>query len=154
VGKTRRGRTTAQKPPPPHLDPNLGQAQSGERDLADLAEDWIALWQSELSALATDRETQENWHTLLALWGSAASIWLRTMSFGRADAKSRPTPSRAPTATTRAPAPAAAPDVRDVEIDRLHSCIAELERRLADVERRAGKPATDRRSTGRVGRKR
>ena len=42
--------------------------RSGRRGSAALARDWITLWQSELAALAVDREAQETWHVLLSLW--------------------------------------------------------------------------------------
>ena len=41
--------------------------------LHELARDWITLWQSELAALAADREAQETWQALVALWAGAAA---------------------------------------------------------------------------------
>ncbi len=35
-------------------------------DPAQIARDWITVWQSELAALATDREAQEAWQGLVA----------------------------------------------------------------------------------------
>jgi hypothetical protein len=136
-----------------------GKAAPHVEDLAQLAQDWITLWQSELSALAADRETAETWQALLALWAGSAAAMLRTMprgmsASGRDNARDDPArPARSAAASRAAPA-AAASDVRDAEIDRLHRIIADLERRLADVERRAGQPRADRRSSGRLPRKR
>ena len=48
-------------------------------DLRKLAQDWITLWQSELAALAVDREAQETWHAMLALWAGAAAAMLQAM---------------------------------------------------------------------------
>ena len=48
-------------------------------DLDALARDWITLWQSELAAIATDREAQETWHAILALWAGAAGAMLAAM---------------------------------------------------------------------------
>jgi hypothetical protein len=52
-------------------------AASGEPpDLDALARDWITLWQSELTAIAADREAQESWQAILALWAGAAGAML------------------------------------------------------------------------------
>ena len=48
-------------------------------DLRKLAQDWITLWQSELAGLAVDREAQETWQAMLALWAGAAAAMLRAM---------------------------------------------------------------------------
>src|SRR6185312_16137389 len=54
-----------------------GRADPPEQaDLVELARDWITLWQSELAALATDREAQEAWRTLISLWAGAAGALL------------------------------------------------------------------------------
>lgn len=98
-------------------------------DLRKLAQDWITLWQSELAALAVDREAQETWQAMLALWAGAASAMLQ--------AAPREHPERrAGAAAAAGTAPAAtAPDPRDAAIERLTRRIGELEARLADVER-------------------
>jgi hypothetical protein len=123
-----------------------------QADLQDLARDWITLWQSELSALAVDREAQEGWQALLAVWAGAAAAMLQGLPRGGHDSGR----SRAPAAPRAAPA-AAAPDAgdakhgRDAEIERLGRRIAELERRLAELERGgSGADAGDRRRTGRA----
>jgi hypothetical protein len=113
-------------------------------ELQELARDWITLWQSELAALATDREAQETWQTLMALWAGAAGAMLQALpraghDGGGARSSYAPRPAAAP----------AAPDPRDAEIERLARRVAELERRLAELERGGdGKGAGDR---GRAG---
>ncbi|WP_254073450.1 hypothetical protein [Acidisphaera sp. S103] len=124
---------------------------TGHADLPDprkLAQDWITLWQSELSAMAADPEIRESWQTIMALWAGTMSAMLRGLprdplgDRGHDGARGRSGPADAPGA---APA-AAAPDARDAEIDRLARHVAALEQRLAElaqrVERdRGGDPA-------------
>ena len=113
-----------------------GQGIAGHQapDLQALARDWITLWQSELAALAADREAQEMWRNWLAVWAGMAAAVMRGMpkdGDDRLDAGgSRPAHAPRPTAA------AAAPDPRDAEIERLGRHIGELERRLAALERR------------------
>src|ERR1700744_2735849 len=87
---------------------------AGQTDLPDprkLAQDWITLWQSELSAMAADPEIRESWQTVMALWAGAMSAMLRGLPADRGHdgARGRARPADAPGA---APA-AAAPDARD-----------------------------------------
>ncbi|MGH7153798.1 MAG: hypothetical protein ACREF3_07690 [Acetobacteraceae bacterium] len=107
---------------------------SGEADLAGLARDWITIWQSELSALASDREGQETWRALLQLWADAARMMLAAIS-GQHDGTTRRSGTHA---APRATAAAAAPDARDAEIARLSRLVRDLESRLADLERQRG----------------
>jgi hypothetical protein len=106
-------------------------------DLPDprkLAQDWITLWQSELSAMAADPEIRESWQTIMALWAGTMSTMLRGLPSDRGHdgARGRAGPADAPGA---APA-AAAPDARDAEIDRLARHVAALEQRLAELSQR------------------
>ena len=116
-------------------------------DLDSLAEDWIALWQSEIAGLAADPELAEQW----AAWAALGAAWMRaaTTMAPRYDRAAAP---------PWAPAPAAPPGpgghaghgggdqpARDVMAERL----AELERRLADLEGgTTGKGADPRRPRG------
>ena len=122
--------TAGDRPDPLPGDP------AGE-DLHELARDWITLWQSELAALAVDREAQETWHVLLSLWAGAAGAVIESWPRGAADdpAGHRRGAAGAAAAAGAAPA-AAAPDPRDVEVEQLRDRVAELERRLAGLEQR------------------
>jgi hypothetical protein len=105
---------------------------SARLDLEQLARDWITICRSELAALTTDPEAQETWRTLLALWAGAAESMLAAIprrARDRAD-------GRAGAATAARPAAAAAaPDAGDAEIEQLAGRLAELERRLDELER-------------------
>ncbi len=104
----------------------------GVLDPQALARDWITLWQSELTAAAADREAQETWQALAALWAGAAGAMVPMLPGGWPHE-----PARA-AAPPRAAPVAAAPDARDAEIRRLAERVAELERRLAGLERGPG----------------
>jgi hypothetical protein len=125
---------------PPHHGRAAGASESAPPDLHALARDWITLWQSELTAAAADREVQETWQTLAGLWAGAAAAMLHGLPRGAPDGRPAPPAPASPGAAAPArPAPAAAaPDARDAEIERLAGRIAELERRLADLERGGG----------------
>jgi hypothetical protein len=124
------------------------QQPAGEADLRKLAQDWITLWQSELSAMAADRELQESWQATMGLWAGVATAMLNA-TFGTAQHgatnrhdRNRQYPGRQhsgpePAAGTKAAA--AAPDARDAEIERLARHIAALEARLGELER-SGRP--------------
>ena len=97
-------------------------------DPATLARDWITLWQSELAATAVDREAQETWRAMLALWARSADLLLPPSHDGASG-------STRPDAAPR-PAPAAAASEPGVDqVAKLERRIAELEARLADMER-------------------
>jgi hypothetical protein len=103
---------------------------TGPEDIEKLAEDWIALWQSEVAGLAADPELAEKW----AAFASLGAAWFRA-----AAQFSKPPPR---------PAPAAAPSGAggdtghggggDAARDAMAERIATLERRLADLESGAG----------------
>jgi hypothetical protein len=121
--------------------PDLTMPKPGTPDLSGLAQDWITLWQSELSAMAADPEIRESWQTMMSLWAGAMAFVLRTLprdpNASRHDgARRRSGPADAPRTT---PAPAA-PDARDAEIERLARHVTALECRLAELER-GGNPA-------------
>jgi hypothetical protein len=102
-------------------------------DLDALARDWITLWQSELAAIAVDREAQESWQAILALWAGIAGAMLNAAPRGPAHERADRRAGAA--APAGAAAASAAPDARDAEIERLTRHVAELELRLAEVER-------------------
>ena len=94
---------------------------------AGLWDDWVTIWQSELNAMATDREAQLAFARLLALWADGAravGAWLPDEPPGGAG-------SAAPAGAAAA---AAAPDARDIAIERLARRVEELERRLAGLD--------------------
>ena len=162
----------------PRTDNDSEGTPSPEDDFRALAEDWIAIWQSEITAFMTDPETQQAWGAMMAVWAGAAQAMMRSMppmpgftpgfaqGFGgsrppkrpqsspRADERHHPTappeppPSRDPGADAPPrPAPAAAPPVaRDDEIRRLEQRVAELERSLAEQDRRRGTAGENRRT--------
>jgi hypothetical protein len=101
-----------------------------------LAEDWIALWRSELTAMAADRELRESWAALVALWaGTATSV----LALAKANDPSRaPIPAQPPRPATAAAASQPGLD----EIERLNHRIAELEQRLAAFERNRDRTKT------------
>ena len=82
-------------------------------------QDWITIWQSELSALAVDREAHEGLVALSQAWASLAH--------DRDDGPAGRAGADAPPGTA---APGAASGPGD-EIDRLRRRIAELERAAA-----------------------
>jgi len=109
-----------------------GREDGAGVDLEQLAHDWITICRSELAALATDREAQETWRTLLTLWAGAAKAMLAAMPRG---VRERANGRAGAAAAARPAAAAAAPDARDAEIDWLGGRLAELERRLDELER-------------------
>ena len=102
-----------------------------------LAKDLVAMWQSELTAMAADRELRETWAATMALWAQAANAAAAFLPHDR--------PSGSPFAAQppgAAPAAAASQPGLD-EIQQLNRRVAELEQRLAaflDGASGAGKP--------------
>jgi hypothetical protein len=123
-----------------------GDGPRGEDELERLVEDWITLWQSEIAALAADREAAEAWAAATSAWATLGAAWLRVAAappFGRSPpawpfphdgAPPRPAPPAAPPDARREPGVAG--DGGDD--DALRKRIAELERRLANLEGGAG----------------
>jgi hypothetical protein len=98
---------------------------------ADTWSDWVTIWQSELNALATDREAQEVWKRLVGMWAAqarAAGALLPDGSRGPA----RPEPAARPEAPAVAPG-AGEFERQQRELERLAQRVAELERRLASL---------------------
>jgi len=102
-----------------------------------LAEDWVALWQSELTAMAADRELRESWAAMIALWAGTA-----TAALGAVRGAHEPGRAAVPLKPARAAATAAASEPRVDEIEQLHRRIAELEQRLAEFERERNRTET------------
>jgi hypothetical protein len=129
-----------------------------QEEVERLAEDWITLWQSEIAALAADREAAEAWSAATSAWAALGAGWLRAAAappFGRPPAPWPPVrPADDGAVPPPRPAPAAdAPDAgggagnaRDGGPDAypaLRRRLAELERRLADLEGRPRRAAAD-----------
>ncbi len=92
-----------------------------------LARHLVAMWQSELTAMAADRELRETWAATMALWAQAANVAAALLPHDRA------TPGSAgPAEPPRPPATAAASQLGLAEIEQLNRRVAELEQRLAD----------------------
>ena len=87
-------------------------------------QDWATLWQSELSALAVDRECHEAIAAFATTWAAAVA-----RHDGASAGDDRQAGRAGPDATARATPPAAAPDARDDELASLRRRVAELERR-------------------------
>ena len=98
-------------------------------DARKVAEDWITIWQSEMTAVAQDRELVEGLTLLVDRWAQAARVTAAFLpgpsdaSGGRAGARAQAGP----------PAADAAPDARDAAIRGLAERVAELERILAGL---------------------
>lgn len=117
---------------------------AGPEDIEKLAEDWIALWQSEVAGLAADPELVEKWAAFASLgaaWFKAAAQFSEPFTPGAAaQHDSAVPPSRpAPAATTSG----AGGDTGDggsggAARDAMAERIAILERRLADLESGGG----------------
>ena len=106
-------------------------------DLDSLAEDWIALWQSEIAGLAADPELAEQW----AAWAALGAAWMRAATAMVPRYRADPHDRAAPPPGPPPPPPPSGPGghagagrdqqpARDAMAERL----AELERRLADLE--------------------
>ncbi|MHB1303249.1 MAG: hypothetical protein ACYCZB_07210 [Acidiphilium sp.] len=106
-------------------------ATPGADTLAALARDWIALWQSELTAMAQDRECREAWAGLLTLWVGAASAAVDAI---QPHTRRDPHGSTRPDVASRPQADPAAPNAGGDALERLHRRIVELEARLAAME--------------------
>ncbi len=93
----------------------------------NLAKDFVILWQSELTAMAADRELRETWVSTLALWAQAAIAATAYLPHDRP-------PSGSPGAAqpARPPAADAASGPGLDEVEQLKRRVAELEQRLGE----------------------
>jgi hypothetical protein len=101
-------------------------------DPRQTARDWITIWQSELTAAATDRELLEGLTRLINQWAQAAQAAATMLPAAPDAADGR---ARAG-AAAGAEAADAAPDARDLAIERLARRVEELERVLAGLAAR------------------
>jgi len=99
-------------------------------DLSAYAQDLITLWQSELSALAADREMYEGFQRGLGIWSAAAQNIAQNLPKAPVRDPPRRSGSAAPAGAASGPV---APDARDAELARLAERVAELERKLAEL---------------------
>jgi hypothetical protein len=99
-----------------------------------LAKDLVVMWQSELTAMAADREVRESWAVLMALWAQSAHAALAHMPHD----KPAGSPSAAQPARSAPAAAASQPGLGEVE--RLSRRVAELEQRLAEFVAREHGP--------------
>jgi uncharacterized protein YceH (UPF0502 family) len=100
-----------------------------------LASDLVAMWQSELTAMAADREVRESWAALLALWAQSATTAASLLPRDGASGSAR-------TAQPARAAPAAAASQPGLaEVEQLNRRVAELEQRLAELLARDGRVA-------------
>jgi len=98
--------------------------------MAGQSEDWSTIWQSELNALAQDPEPMEAWAAAAALWAAwwqAGAAFLPPV-FLQHEPAGPPQPARTA-------APMAASDNGATDGARLAGRVAELEQRIAELER-------------------
>lgn len=115
-------------------------------DLDSLAEDWITLWQSEIAGLAADPELAEQW----AAWAALGAAWMRAAAAmaprhgAEPHDRAPPPPWSPPAAAPSGPGgPAGAGRDDEPARDTMARRLAELERRLADLEGGAGGTGAD-----------
>ena len=111
-----------------------------------LAKDWQTIWQTEFAGLTSDRETTETLAASAQLWQALTKMMSEAAHAGR--------PNPTATAPTPGAAPADAASGAELgETERLRLRVAELERRLAELDapppakrarrKPAGKPTAD-----------
>ena len=109
-----------------------------------LAKDLVAMWQSELTAMAADRELGEAWAALAALWAQSTRTTLAVL-------RREPPAGSAPAAQPPGAAPVAAASQPGLgEIEQLNRRIAELEQRLAEFMEREPVPAGSGAASGKL----
>jgi len=129
-----------QRPIGPPKNPKSGPADPTKAAPADTWRDWVTILQSELNALATDREAQQVWARLVEVWAvhaRAAGAFLPARAQGTkghdgADGRAgtEPPPGAAPAA---AASDAGERERQLADLDRLARRVEELERRLAEL---------------------
>ena len=112
--------------------PGLGQHAERPQaaNLQAVATDWITIWQSEIAALATDREVQEAWVRLVAVWAQTAGAAARLLPSQPRPPTGDQARRTGPAAQAGSTAPMASPDSRDATIQHLACRVEELERKL------------------------
>lgn len=123
----------------------------GPEDLDQLAEDWIALWQSEIAGLVADPAFTEQW----AAFASLGAAWLRaaarftpvypSTASAPDDSAAAPPRTAPPVAPSGAGGDAGHGGSRDDARDAMAERLATLERRLADLEAGAGRNGANKR---------
>jgi hypothetical protein len=102
-----------------------------DTDYDALAKRYLDLWQSQLSALSSDRQLTETMARLLATTNASMAAAFETARRAHADARQR---DAAGTAGT--PAAAAAPADGAADLGQLRARLDELERRVGELEAR------------------
>jgi hypothetical protein len=105
-------------------------ANDTETDYDALARRYLDLWQSQLSALSSDRQLTETMARLLATTNASMAAAFETARRAHADVR-HATDAAAGTET-----PAAAPDDRAAELGELRARLDALEQRIAALESR------------------
>jgi hypothetical protein len=114
-----------------------GGASDGRADPAALMRDWITIWQSEMSAAATDPDLVHAWTRLLEIWAATArgaTLLIPPMPPAGAAARDTAPGGARPAPPAGSAAADAAPDARDAALERLARRVEELERRLAGLD--------------------
>ncbi len=92
-----------------------------------LAKDLVAMWQSEITAMAADRELRESWAVFAALWAQYANTAANFLPHDPASRSSGPAQQAGATPLAVAPQPGLG------EVERLNLRVAELEQKLAEL---------------------
>ena len=130
----------------PERDGDQDGPKLDQQGLDDLAEAWIALWQSELAGLAADPEVAAAWRQAFGL----GAAWLRAA--GRVPSHERgpaardvsPNPAPGPAPAGPAPGDGLGDPLGSADAARLRARVDELERRLAALERGTAGGSADR----------
>jgi hypothetical protein len=130
----------------PERDGAQDRPRLDQQGLDELADAWIALWQSELAGLAADPEVASAWRQAFGLGAS----WLRAAggvpSHERGSAAGDASPGPAPGSPPAHPASGVGlgDPLGGADAARLRARVDELERRLATLERGTAGGGADR----------